>query len=128
MIERKQEQQDEGSNGLNLMSPQKSQQKLLSSQVSYSSPTQKKERVHPQLPPKSAGGERKSPFKAAIKLLVSPVKLFVSPVKNVRKASGMLSDSFHDFNSSRVYEKDVEEDEEENDLILLCRELELLSD
>jgi hypothetical protein len=123
---------------------QKSQLELVSSrQFSFSSPTPRKERASPLLPPKSAGGERKSPFKAAMKLLVSPVK-------KVKKASVMLlSGSFHNLNFSptvgsfddETYED--EDDEEENDdadetevekkntdftMMLLCRELELLSD
>ena len=62
------------------------------------------------------------------------MKTLVSPV---RKASDMLSDSFQSLTSPKVYEEEEEDDgeaeefkKENNDLtlMLLCRELELLSD
>jgi hypothetical protein len=62
------------------------------------------------------------------------MKTLVSPVK---KASDMLSGSFRNLNSPTVYDEKEEEDgkaEElkrvnaDSTLILLCRELELLSD
>lgn len=124
MIQRQQEDEDEGSfSESSLMSPQKSQKKLVSPQFSFSSPTPKKEQARLPLRPKSAGGEIKSSLKAAMKLLVSPVK-------KVKKASGMLSGSFHNLTSPRgVYcDEDEEENDNDNDMMLLCRELELLSD
>ena len=64
------------------------------------------------------------------------MKTLVSPV---RKASGMLSDSLKSLSSPKVYEEEEEDDGEEEEeefkkenndltLMLLCRELELLSD
>jgi truncated hemoglobin YjbI len=116
----------EGSAEFNLASPKRPPKKMQSPRFSISSPRTKVERhAHPPLPSRSL--ERGSSFKAALKTLVSPVK----------KAGNMLSDSFQNLNSPKVYEEEEDEDgeaeefkKENNDLtlMLLCRELELLSD
>jgi hypothetical protein len=137
-----QQRQEENAAEFNLLSPQRSQQtKLVSPRFSFSSPVPKKERAHPPLAPRSAPGARSTSFKSAMKTLVSPVK----------KASDMLSGSFHNtitqHSLSRVCKEQQNEDEEEKDydddddekeesknensdltLMLLCKELELLSD
>jgi hypothetical protein len=125
----RQSQETRGSTEFNLVSPQRSQKNMKSPRLSFSSPRTKNEHAHPPLPPPLSGGERRSSFKAAMKTLVSPVK----------KASDMLrSGSFRNLNSPRIISEEEEDEDDEaeefkkenNDLtlILLCRELELLSD
>jgi hypothetical protein len=116
----------EGSAEFNLVSPQRSPKKMQFPRLSFSSQRTKNEQhAHPPLPSPSV--EKRSSFKEAMKTLVSPVK----------KAGNMLSDSFRDLNPPKVNEEEEGEEgeaeelkKENNDLtlMLLCRELELLSD